>query len=94
MAIIKDGNQAFGLAQQAINQRLNSSDDDMPLEAVNFNQTSTRVDLNNGNGEPIGSVTVPQREESLLRQSKFLKSQEFLLLHYMLEIYIQLIVKK
>ena len=63
MAIIRDGNQAFGLAQQAINQQKNNPDYDMPLEAINFTQTGTRVDLNNGNGEPIGSVTVPNREE-------------------------------
>lgn len=64
MAIIKDGNQAFGLAQQAIQPFEDPFHIyDLPLQATNFTLTGKRVDLNNGNGEPIGSVTISDREE-------------------------------
>ena len=59
MAITQDGSQAFGI----------SEDFDINLsqyliaESVSFTGTSSRVDLNNGDGEPIGATTVPQRED-------------------------------
>lgn len=59
MAITQDGSQAFAI----------SEDFDINLsqyliaESVSFTGTSSRVDLNNGDGEPIGATTVPQRED-------------------------------
>lgn len=59
MAITQDGDQAFGLSQ---NFFLNLSEF-LISESLTENQTSSRVDLNNGNGEPLGAKTVLGRTE-------------------------------
>lgn len=55
MAIKQDGTQLFGLAVASLNG----------LIVTNYSKTETgeRVDLNDGNGEPLGSVTIPGRTE-------------------------------
>jgi hypothetical protein len=55
MSIKQDGSQKFG-PQVA-------SFDSMIVESFSRNLTGERVDLNNGDGEPLGSVTIPGRTE-------------------------------
>ncbi len=55
MAITQDGTQAFGLSTESI--------DGFIVESFSTNFTSNRVDLDDGNGEPIGSTIVPGRVE-------------------------------
>lgn len=58
MAIVQDGNQAFGITTTLV-----TPSDSFVVESFTSNFTSNRVDLDNGNGEPLGSVTVPGRTE-------------------------------
>lgn len=55
MAITQDGSQAFGISTPSFSGFI--------LESFSKTSTSERVDLNDGNGEPLGSVTVPGRED-------------------------------
>lgn len=55
MAITQDGTQAFGISTATFSGFV--------VESFSKNGTSNRVDLDDGNGEPLGSVTVPGREE-------------------------------
>ena len=55
MAITQDGTQVFGLSTASI--------DGFIVESFSTNFTSNRVDLDDGNGEPIGSTIVPGRVE-------------------------------
>jgi hypothetical protein len=58
MAITQDGSQAFGISTPTFSGFI----------VENFQRTSNsnRVDLDDGNGEPLGSVTVPKRVEGSL----------------------------
>lgn len=58
MAIVQDGNQAFGITTTLV-----TPSDQFVVESFTKNFTSNRVDLDDGNGEPLGSVTVPGRTE-------------------------------
>lgn len=58
MAIVQDGSQAFGIST--------ASFDGLIVESFNRTPTSNRVDLDDGNGEPLGSVVVPGRVEGTL----------------------------
>lgn len=58
MAITQDGTQAFGISS--------ASFDGLIVESFNKTFTSNRVDIDDGNGEPIGSTTVPGRVEGTL----------------------------
>ena len=58
MAIVQDGNQAFGITTTLV-----TPSDSFVVESFTKNFTADRVDLNNGNGEPLGAVTVPGRTE-------------------------------
>lgn len=55
MAISSDGTQAFGLSTPTISGFV--------VESFSRSLTSNRVDLDDGNGEPLGSTTVPGRVE-------------------------------
>jgi len=55
MAIIADGAQAFGLTEKTLNS--------LVVESLSINETSERVDLNDSDGEPIGSTVIPGRTE-------------------------------
>jgi hypothetical protein len=55
MAITQDGSQAFGLTTPTI--------DGFVVESFSRSFTSNRVDLDDSNGEPLGSTTVPGRVE-------------------------------
>lgn len=59
MAITQDGSQLFAIASVTFGD----STDNFIVESFTKNSTSSRVDINNGNGEPLGAVTVPGREE-------------------------------
>lgn len=58
MAIKQDGTQAFGISTPTFGGFI--------VESFNKTFTSNRVDLDDGNGEPLGSVTVPGRVEGTL----------------------------
>lgn len=55
MAIVKDGTQLFGITT--------SSFAGLIVENFESSLTGERVDLNDGDGLPLGSVTIPGREE-------------------------------
>lgn len=55
MAITSDGSQAFGLSTATI--------DGFIVESFSKTFTAERVDLNDGDGEPLGSTTIPGRVE-------------------------------
>ena len=55
MAIAQDGSQAFGIGTTTF--------DSFVVESFSKNHTSNRVDIDDGNGEPLGSVVVPGRIE-------------------------------
>lgn len=55
MAVKSDGSQAFGITTVSF--------DSFIVESFSKSFTSNRVDLDNGDGEPIGSTTIPTREE-------------------------------
>jgi len=58
MAIKQDGSQAFGISTATFSGFI--------VESFTETSTSNRVDLDDGNGEPLGSVTVPGRVEGTL----------------------------
>jgi len=58
MAITQDGSQAFGISTATFSGFI--------VESFTETSTSNRVDLDDGNGEPIGSTTVPGRVEGTL----------------------------
>lgn len=55
MAITSDGLQAFGLTTATIGGFI--------VESFSKTFTAERVDLNDGDGEPLGSTTIPGRVE-------------------------------
>ena len=55
MAIIKDGAELFGISVAEF--------DDLIVESFSLTTPANRVDLDDGNGEPLGSTIVPQRQE-------------------------------
>ena len=55
MAIIQDGAELFGIATAEF--------DDLIVESFSLTTPANRVDLDDGNGEPLGSTIVPQRKE-------------------------------
>jgi len=59
MAITSDGTQSFGIQDSpvTINSVL------YVLESASFTYGSSRVDINDSNGEPLGSTIVPNRVE-------------------------------
>lgn len=59
MAIVTDGSQAYAIKAPTMTLTAGS----FVVESFTKNFTSTRVDLNDGNGEPSGSVIVPGRVE-------------------------------
>ena len=61
MAIIQDGSHKFGiLAPTVTGVDLTKG---FVVESFTTTKSSNRVDLNDGDGNPSGAVTVPQREE-------------------------------
>ena len=55
MAIIQDGTELFGINDIEF--------DGLIVESFSVTTPANRVDLDNGDGEPLGSTIVPQREE-------------------------------
>ena len=60
MAITSDGAQAFGISTG------NETFDTLVVENFTLTTPSNRVDLDDGNGEPLGATIVPQRVEATL----------------------------
>lgn len=58
MAITQDGTELFGINTAQF--------DGMIVESFTLTTPANRVDLDNGDGEPIGSTIVPQRQEASL----------------------------
>lgn len=58
MAIIQDGDQLFGIETAQFSS--------MIVESFSLTSPANRVDLDDGNGEPLGSTIVPQRQEASL----------------------------
>ena len=59
MAITSDGTQSFGIQDSPVT--INSVT--YVCESMSFTYGSNRVDVNDSNGEPLGSVIVPNRVE-------------------------------
>ena len=59
MAITSDGTQAFGIEDSPVT--INSVT--YVVESMSFTYGSSRVDINDSNGEPLGSTIVPGRVE-------------------------------
>jgi len=59
MAITSDGTQSFGIESSPLT--INSVT--YVAEGLNFNFTGSRVDINDSNGEPLGSTVIPGRRE-------------------------------
>lgn len=59
MAITSDGTQSFGIEDSPIT--INSVT--YVAEGMSFTYGSNRVDINDSNGEPLGSTIVPNRVE-------------------------------
>lgn len=59
MAITSDGSQGFAITAT----QLVSPTGTFIVESFSRSKTSNRVDLDDGNGEPLGSTIVPTREE-------------------------------
>jgi hypothetical protein len=59
MAITSDGTQSFGIESSPVT--INSVT--YVAEGLSFNFTGTRADINDSNGEPLGSTTIPGRIE-------------------------------
>lgn len=57
MAITSDGSQLFGITTATIGS------DSLIIESFTKTAGANRVDLDNGDGEPLGSTTVPGRVE-------------------------------
>lgn len=58
MAVTPDGNQKFGIDTPTFSS--------MIVESFSLSTPSNRVDLDDGDGEPVGSTLVPQRKEASL----------------------------
>ena len=59
MAITSDGTQSFGIDASPVT--INSVT--YVLEGLSVNHTGTRADINDSNGEPLGSTIIPGRRE-------------------------------
>jgi hypothetical protein len=59
MAITQDGTHKFGIEYSPITIDTKT----YILEAMSFNSTANRVDIDDSNGEPVGSTIVPGRIE-------------------------------
>ncbi|MAF44279.1 MAG: hypothetical protein CMI54_08995 [Parcubacteria group bacterium] len=59
MAITSDGTQSFGIQDSPVT--INSIT--YVVEGATFTQGGNRVDINDSNGEPLGSTLVPNRVE-------------------------------
>tara|TARA_R110002020_G_scaffold57231_2_gene157700 strand:- start:2627 stop:2986 length:360 start_codon:yes stop_codon:yes gene_type:complete len=59
MAITQDGTQAFGIDASPVTIDAVT----YVAEGLSFNYSASRSDINDSNGEPLGSVVVPQRLE-------------------------------
>ena len=57
MAITSDGSQLFGITTATFGT------DSLIVESFSLTSGANRVDLDDGNGEPLGSTTVPGRQE-------------------------------
>ena len=55
MAIIQDGLELFGINEPEF--------DSLIVESFSLTTPANRVDLDDGDGEPLGSTIVPQRQE-------------------------------
>jgi hypothetical protein len=62
MAVISDGGQKFGITTTLVRTSTETANT-FVVESFTKNFTSNRVDLDNGAGEPLGSVTVGGRTE-------------------------------
>jgi len=58
MAVTQDGDQLFGINTVAFSTLI--------VESFSLTTPANRVDLDNGDGEPLGSTIVPQRQEASL----------------------------
>ena len=58
MAVTPDGDQLFGFTTDSFKS--------MVVESFTLTTPANRVDLDNGDGEPLGSTIVPQRQEASL----------------------------
>lgn len=58
MAITSDGSQKFAIETAQF--------DGLVVESYTLSSPANRVDLDNGEGEPLGSTVVPQRQEASL----------------------------
>lgn len=59
MAITSDGTHKFGIEYSPVTIDTKT----YVLEAMSFNKTANRVDIDDSNGEPVGSTIVPGRIE-------------------------------
>lgn len=59
MAVVADGSQKFGLSSNTVTMASVT----FVVESFSKTETSTRVDLDNSDGEPIGSTIVPGRTD-------------------------------
>jgi hypothetical protein len=59
MAITQDGTQSFGIESSPVS----IDGTTYVAEGLSFNYSANRADINDSNGEPLGSVVVPQRVE-------------------------------
>ena len=59
MAITSDGTQAFGIEASPVT--INTVT--YVAEGLSFSRTGNRADVNDSNGEPLGSTTIPGRTE-------------------------------
>jgi hypothetical protein len=58
MAITSDGSQKFAIETATF--------DGLVVESYTLSSPANRVDLDDSNGEPLGSTTIPQRQEASL----------------------------
>lgn len=63
MAVIQDGSQKFGIKTGEINI---TGAGTYVVESFSLSSPSNRVDLDNGDGEALGSTIIPQRQEASL----------------------------
>lgn len=55
MAVTPDGSQKFGISETTINS--------LVVESFSVSKTGNRIDLNNGDGEPLAAVVTTGRTE-------------------------------
>lgn len=60
MAITEDGSNKFGILTPTVT----SNSKGFIIESFSQTKATNRVDINDSNGEPLGAVIVPQREEA------------------------------